>query len=435
MSLTIGFIGVGAILVLLALRMPIGLSLTLVSAAGIAILRSPRSALSSLAAVPYEFMSHWTLSAVPLFILMGAIASNTGMMEKLYYAMRLWLGKLPGGLAIATCFAGAGFSAVSGSSIATTAAMGRVAVPEMLRLGYDRGLATGTAAAVGTIGVLIPPSILMVLYATFANVSVGKMLLAGIVPGLLTALAYVILIIIRCAINPRLAPKPDLTGIGLREKLLSILPVWPVPAIAAAMMGVIYGGIATATEAAALGVVMVALVALLQKRLSVKVFIESLRQTATTTSAILLLAIGATMLTQFLAFTGVTQYISGFMSDLTQDPLMIMVLVCVLYLILGSILDPLGLMLLTLPVLLPVFDNLGMDAIWAGLILVKMMEIGQLTPPIGLNVFIMRSVVRPEVPLNVIFRGVSWFLIAEFFLIAALLLYPQLVTWLPSRVS
>lgn len=434
MNLEAGFLGIALILVLLAMRMPIGIALTLVSAAGIAILRSPKSALSSMASIPYEFMAHWTLSAVPLFVLMGAVASNTGMMEALYKSLRLWVGRLPGGLAIATCFAGAGFSAVSGSSIATTAAMGRIAVPEMLKVGYDRGLATGTAAAVGTIGVLIPPSILMVIYATFAGVSVGKMLIAGVIPGIITALGYAALIYVRCRMNPALAPMADLSSVTYGQKFRSLIPVWPVPVIAVGLVGVIYGGIATATEAAALGVMMVAIVAMLQRRLTMRVLIDSLRQTVTTTTSILLVAIGATMLTQFLAFTGVTTYMSEVVGGLTDDPLTIMVVICLLYLVLGSVLDPLGLMLLTLPVLLPIFDRLGIDGIWAGLLLVKMMEIGQLTPPIGLNVFVMKSVVRPEVPLNVIFKGVSWFLIAEVFIMAALLLYPPLITWLPSLV-
>lgn len=431
-NIEIGFAAMGVLMLLLALRMPIGLALILVAVVGTALVRSPRVAISSMGILPYEFMSHWTLSAIPMFVLMGALASNSGMMSLLYSALRLWMGRLPGGLAIATSFAGAGFSALSGSSIATTAAMGKIAVPEMLKAGYDKGLATGTAAAVGTIGALIPPSIIMVLYATFAEESVGKMLIAGLIPGILTAVGYSILIFIRASINPRLAPRQDMPGISFMVKIRALGPVWPVPVVAAGIVVAIYGGYATATEASALGVVIVALVLAVQGKLTWTIIVDSLKQTTATTASILLIAIGATLLTQFLALTGMPQYLATAMASLTDNPMVIVLIACAIYLVLGCFLDPLGVMLLTLPVLLPIFHQMGIDGIWIGVILVKMLEIGLLTPPIGINVFVIKGAVGPDIPMGTIFRGVTWFLVAEVFIMAALLLYPPLITWLPS---
>lgn len=432
MSLEIGFIGLGILVVLLALRMPIGLSLILVSFGGLAAARGPNAAMSAIATVPFDFMAHWTMTALPMFLLMGALASNSGMMGLLYKAVRLWMGRMPGGLSMATTVAGAGFSALSGSSLATTASLGRIAVPEMLKVGYDKGLATGTAAAVGTIGALIPPSIIMVLYASFAGESVGKMLVAGVVPGLLTAFGYIVFVYIRCRINPALGPAADIGEVTLLDKIKVLGPIWPVPVVGVGIVLAIYGGWATATEAAAIGVMMVLGVVAIQGRLTWGVLYSSLRDTASTTASILMIAVGATLLTQFLAFTGVTFYLAEALAGLTTDPLMIVVIACLIYLILGSFLDGLGLLLLTLPVLLPIFNDLGVDGIWAGVILVKMVEIAMLTPPIGMNVFVVKSAVGSTVPLGTIFRGVTWFLVPEFFIMAALLLYPPLITWLPS---
>ncbi|WP_420394497.1 TRAP transporter large permease subunit [Acuticoccus sp.] len=227
MSVEAGFLSLGILIALLAIRVPIGVALIAVAFLGLWYLRGFGPAFGSLRSTPFDFVAHWTLSAVPMFILMSAVASRTGLTTALYGSMRLWFGRLPGGLAIATSFAGAGFAAICGSSLATTAAMGKIAVPEMLRVGYDRGLAAGCAAAVGTVGALIPPSIIMVIYALFAEVSVSKMLIAGIVPGLITTLVYAVMIYLRCTANPELAPRLDLSGITLRDKVRSLRRVWP----------------------------------------------------------------------------------------------------------------------------------------------------------------------------------------------------------------
>lgn len=422
-------------MVLLALRIPIGLALMAVALGGLAILRGFGPAIGAARVAPFEFIAHWTLSAVPMFILIGAIASSTGMIGAIYGSLRLWLGRLPGGLAIATSFAGAGFAAVSGSSLATTAAMGRIAVPEMLKAGYNPGLATGVATAVGTVGALIPPSIVMVIYATFAEISVGKMLIAGLIPGLLTAFMYATLVFVRSSLNPRLAPRIDLSEVTLKDKIASLGPIWPVPLLAIGIVGSIYGGIATATEAAGFGVVLTIAIVMIQRRLTPGLLYRSLSETVTSTASIFLIAIGASLMTQFLAFTGMPAYLSTEVSQITSNHIGLMAMFCVLYLVLGCFLDPFGVLLLTLPIILPIVDRAGIDEIWAGVILVKMLEIGLLTPPVGLNCFIMKSAVGDRVSLGTIFSGTAWFLLAEVVLMALFLFWPPIITWLPSLMN
>ncbi|MCB2103124.1 MAG: TRAP transporter large permease subunit, partial [Rhodobacteraceae bacterium] len=227
-NVLIGCLGLGAILVLLALRVPIAITLISVSLAGIYSIVGERAAIGSLKTIPYEFVAHWSLSAIPMFLLMGAVAFNAGIVSSIYKAARLWLAGLPGGLAIASNFACAGFAAASGSSVATSSAMGRIAVPEMLKFKYDKGLATGVVAAAGTLGSLIPPSILMVLYGTFAEASISKLMIAGIIPGILTAGIYAVMIAARCKINPELAPPVDFKP-SWNERFASLRDVWPMP--------------------------------------------------------------------------------------------------------------------------------------------------------------------------------------------------------------
>ncbi|MDF2234095.1 TRAP transporter large permease [Albimonas sp. CAU 1670] len=432
MSVETGFYALGILVVLLALRVPIGIALVAVAFGGLYTLRGWAPAFGALRSVPFEFVAHWTLSAVPMFILMSAIAARAGLTTELYNSMRLWFGRLPGGLAIATSFAGAGFAAICGSSLATTAAMGRIAVPEMLRMGYDKGLAAGCAAAVGTVGALIPPSIIMVIYALFAEVSVSKMLIAGIVPGLLTTVIYAAMIFLRCWAKPELAPTLDMGQVTLGQKVRSLRRVAPVGVIAAAMIGSIYGGFATATEAGAVGAIATALVAWSQRAFRLSELKDCAIETATTSGALFLIAIGATLLTQFLALSGLPFFLSNTIKAMTSDPVVIILICCALYLILGAFLDTLGILLLTLPILLPIFANARIDEIWAGVILVKMLEIGLLTPPVGMNVFVMNKVVGDTIPLGRIFRGVSWFLLAEVAIMALLIAFPGLITALPD---
>lgn len=429
--LTLGFLGILAVLFLLALRVPIAVTLASVSIVGLWILRGPRAAFGTLGALPFDFASSFTLSAVPMFLLMGAIAYHTGLTKSLYKAARIWLNGLPGGLAVASNFASAGFAAASGSSLATSASMGRLAIPEMLKYGYDKALATSTIAAAGTLGALIPPSIAFVIYGWYAQEPVGELLIAGFLPGLLTASIYALMIIGRCMANPSLAPKIDETY-SMRDKLAVLLEVWPLPLLIVGVIGSIYSGIATPTEAGAVGAILSIVIGISQKQMTWKALFASFSEALRTTSSIFFVAIGAILLTRFLALAGIPQFMTGFVEGADLSPLVLVIIMCLIYLVLGMFLDPLGVMLLTLPIFLPIFDTLGVNKIWIGVIVVKMIEIGLLTPPVGLNAYVVKGVVGDTVPLTTIFRGLLWFLLAEFVIMVLLISFPEISLWLPG---
>ena len=427
----IGFIGIGAILFLIAFRTPVGLALGLVALAGLLEFLGFKATLGLLGVVPFEFAARWELSAIPMFLLMGTIAYYSGMTASLYRAARLWLGFLPGGLAVASNFACAGFAAASGSSLATTVAMGRIAIPEMLQYGYDKGLATGVVASAGNLGSLIPPSVLMILYAVFAEQSVAQLFIAGILPGLLTAGIYAVMIVVRCRITPTLAPRID-ERVTWAEKFSALALIWPLPVLIVAVIGGIYGGVVTPTEAGAFGAVLAFAIAVVQRRMSWKILRQSVVEAIESTSTIFFVAIGAILLTRFMALSGVPEFLVELMGDWAVDPLFLVIGASLIYLILGMFLDPIGLMLVTLPILLPLFDALDLQPIWIGILIVKYVEIGLMTPPVGLNVYAVKTVVGDEVPLETIFKGVFWFLGCEVVIVALLIGFPSITLYLPS---
>ena len=428
--LTLGFLGIGAVLVLLALRVPIAVALATVSIVGLWILRGPRAALGTLGSLPFDFASSFTLSAVPMFLLMGAIAYHTGLTRSLYKAARIWLNGLPGGLAVASNFASAGFAAASGSSLATSASMGRLAIPEMLRAKYEPGLATGCVAAAGTLGALIPPSIMFVIYGWYTQTSIGELLIAGIIPGLLTAAIYSAMIIIRCSLKPELAPKLNIE-VSWADRFRILLQVWPIPVLVFFVAGSIFGGFATATEAGAIGAFFAFVIAIFRGSMSWQVFRDSVVEALSSTASIFFVAISALLFTRFLAFAGLPIFLAKQVALLGLDPLVLTLGISLIYLLLGMFLDPLGVLLLTLPVVYPIMKSVGMDPLWMGVILVKYLEIGMITPPVGLNVYVVNSVVGRLVPLTTIFRGVTWFLAAEVVIMALLIGFPALSTFLP----
>jgi len=432
-SLSIGLTAIPILLTLMALRVPIGLALGSVSLAGLVIIRGPDAALGIFGDMPMEFGANWALSAVPMFIFMGSIAFHTELTHGLFDSARLWLSRLPGGLAVATNFASAGFAAASGSSLATCAAMGRIAIPQMLRNGYEPGLAAGSVAAAGTLGALIPPSILFVLYGWFTGTSIGALLLAGVIPGILTALIYSGMIITRCSLNPKIAP-PVEDQVTWSDRWRSLAVIWPLPVLVIAVIGSIYGGVATATEAACLGAFFALVIAFGRGKLTWTAFRDSVSETLVSTASIFFVAIGAMLLTRFFAFAGVPFYLSELVIDLGLSPLGIILALSVVYLILGCFLDGLGVMLLTLPVLFPVMKQAGIDPIWAGVIIVKYLEIGMMTPPVGLNVYVVKGVVGDKIPLTTIFRGVGWYLVAEAIIMALIIGFPTLSTYLPYQM-
>lgn len=434
----LSFGSLGLVLVLIAIRIPIGVALGIVAFAGFTLVRNSSVAFSVMQSTPFEVAGSWDLSAIPMFILMGSIAHNTGISVALFRAARLWLSALPGGLAVATNFAAAGFAAASGSSVATAATMGRLAIPEMLKAGYAPSLAAGVVASAGTLGALIPPSVMFVLYGIFAEVSITKLLIAGVIPGLLTAAIYALMIIGRCWLNPSIAPpvRLDLDRAELwRQRWRSLMPIWPLMVLIAGMIGGLYGGILTPTEAGAAGAFLAAVVGLVQGRLSLAVARASVLETVTTSAQLFFVAYGAVMYTKFLALVGLPAIMAGMVGGWALDPVLLLVAVSLIYILLGMFLDPLGVLLLTLPIVQPMFNALNLDPIWLGVIVVKYIEIGLLTPPVGFNAYVVKNVVGDRISLETIFRGIGWFLACEVVIMVLILGFPGLSLWLPSTME
>ena len=432
-SLALGFSGFAAIIALVLLRVPIGLALAAVAIIGLYLLVGLDIALSMLRILPFDFVSNWDLSAIPMFLLMGSVAHSAGMTARLFEAARLWFGRLPGGLAVATNFACAGFAAASGSSLATAMAIGRITIPEMRKHGYDPGLATGVVACAGTLGILIPPSIIMVIYGIFVEVSVAQLFIAGVLPGLLTAAVYAGQIMLRCMWNPKLAPMLEERATW-QEKFQALADVWPLPLLILGVIGSIYSGLATPTEAGAFGASLAVVIGVLQRKLNWAGFREAAREAIVSTASIFFVAIGAVLLTRFMALSGVPVFIGDVVREIGVSPIWLIVGTAIVYLILGCFLDPLGMMLLTLPVFLPMFKAFNIDLIWFGILLVKFIEIGLITPPVGLNVYGIKVMV-PDIPLETIFKGAGWFLLSEFVIVTLLIAFPQISLWLPSLMQ
>ena len=426
-----GLFCIGLWLLLLALRLPIGVALGLAAFTGIWWLRGQGAAFSLMGATTYQFVAHWSLTAIPMFILMGAIAFHTGLTRTLYDAGRAWLSFLPGGLAIATNVSSAGFAAASGSSVAMAGAMSRLAVPEMLRAKYDPGLATGVVAASGTLGAFIPPSIPFVLYAVFMEASVGQLLMAGILPGLLTMVAYATLVIVRVRLNPGLAPRTD-DVFDTREKFRLLAKSWPLPVIVAGVVGGLYTGTVTATEAGAFGAFIAVIASSVQGSFSWPAMKEAVAETVQSTASIFLIAIGAVLFSRMLTLSQIPMSIGIWVENYAVALWIFLIIVTVFYIVLGMFLDPIGLMLVTLPVLAPFVIAFDIDVIWFGVLVVKFIEIGLLTPPIGLNLFVVSAGVGASVPFGTIVRGTLWFLAAEAVVLALLMFFPEISLFLPS---
>ncbi|PJK30331.1 TRAP transporter large permease [Minwuia thermotolerans] len=434
MGTEIGLGGIAVLLVLILLRVPIGISLITVSFGGIWMLLGPRPAWGILTAIPYDFASSWALTSVPMFLLMGFFCYQAGLTTGLFDAARKWLSVLPGGLAIASIFGSAGFAAVTGSSVACAAAMGKIAVPEMMRYGYDSRLATGTVAAAGTIGALIPPSIIMIIYGIFAQVPITELFLGGIAAGLLTAVGYVVVVVTVALLKPEMAP-PVEERVSLEERIRALGEVWPVLLLIAGVFGGLFSGIFTPTEAGAAGALLSMIIATFKRTLTWRAFRDALRETAQTTAAIFVIAIGASLLTRFLTLSGASKFLSAYVISLGADPLMLMLGIALMYLVLGMFLEPIGAMLLTIPILLPVMDSTGLSLVWFGVVLTKFLEIGMITPPVGLNVFVIKGVVGELTTTTRIFQGVLWFLLADLVVVAMLMAFPEIVLYLPSLIE
>lgn len=429
----IGLLGIAGLLVLIASRVPIGIALVVVSYLGIWAITGPTAAWGMLQVVPHTFIANWTLSSVPMFLLMGFVCYHAGLTRGLFDTARLWLSRLPGGLAIASVFGCSGFAAVTGSSVACAAAMGKVAVPEMVRNRYDMSLATGTLAAAGTIGALIPPSILLIIFGVVAQVSISDLFLGGIGAGLATALTYIIVILIRVKLNPELAP-PVTERYTLAQKMASLKETLPLLALVIGVLGGMFAGLFTATQAGAVGALLSFVVAAFNRTLTREAVTRSVTETLTTCGSLFIVIIGASMLTRFLTLTGLGETISGVVTDLNTGPIMLIVGMTLVYLLLGMFLEPIGAMLITLPIFLPLVAITDMSLIWFGVYVVKLLEIGMVTPPVGMNVFVISSTVGKTAPTDLVFRGVLWFFVADIILLVFLVAFPGIITAIPNWI-
>ncbi|MDO6441436.1 TRAP transporter large permease [Marinobacter sp. 2_MG-2023] len=430
-NLEIGLWGIGILIVLVLLRAPLGLALLGTSFIGISVMISERSALGLLASTPYDFVASWSLSSIPMFLLMGYLAYCCSLTDGLFKLARKLLSWLPGGLGIAT-IAGSGlFAAVSGSSVACSATMGRVAVPEMNKAGYQPGFSGSIVAIGGTVGSMIPPSIVMIIYGVFTQVSIAKLFIAGILPGLLSMAIFSLVIIARVKLNPSLAPRES-QGSTPDTWSSAILETWPMVMLICVVLGGIFSGAFTATEAGGVGAAITALIAVFRRALSWRRLGQALVETLKTTSTVFLIAIGATLFTRFLALSGVPDYMTNVALSLSDSPLTFIIGVSVVFLVLGMFLEPIGIMLLTLPLLLPIFNHYEIDLIWMGILVVKYLEISLVTPPIGMNLFVVKTVMGSGLNMGSLLVNTFWFVVAEMFILGLLIGFPSISLWLPS---
>lgn len=427
----IGIAGLAVAGLLLLLGVPIAFVMFAVGGGGILILKGPAAVLSMLATQPFATNTSYILSVLPLFILMGAFCFNSGVTDELFLAARLWVGRVRGGLLLATVAAATVFSAASGASVATVAIFGKMAVPELLKYGYDKKMSLGCVAAAGLLDALIPPSVIIVIYALLAEESVGRLLIAGIFPGLLTASLFAMMIFVRATLNPRLGP--PITGITWRESFVSLRGVWGISALVILVLGGIYTGVFTPTEAAAAGAMGAFLLMVAKRKLGREALTNSLLETLRTSAIVFLIITGAVFFARFVALTGLAKAFTESLVALPLPPHGILLAIMFLYLVLGCMLEPMGMMFLTLPFVLPVIKALGFDPIWFGILLVQNIGMGLITPPIGVNVFTLKGVL-PDMALGDIFQGATWFLLMEAVALAILIAFPEIALWLPNQM-
>lgn len=420
--------------VLLALGVHIGVALGLAGAVGLLLTVGERAALAQIKTIPYNSTAVYSLAAIPTFILMGDFFSRAGFANDLYKAAYNWMGHLRGGVAMATTVGAAIFGAISGSSVANAAVFTRVALPEMVKIGYDKRLATGSIAIAGTLDALIPPSIIAVLYALITETSVGKVLIAGFIPGIVGALVYMATIYLRVRINPALAPVLPV-GVSWRVRFRSLLALWGVIIVFGLTMGGIYSGLFTPTQAGAVGAFCALIVAVGRAGFTRTILWETFREAAISTTTILIILIGGFLFARFLAFTGLVKSFSEVLLGLGLPPLGYLAAYCVIMIILGMFMEAFAMMILTLPLFFPLLTGLGYDPVWLGIITIQLISIGLVTPPVGLNVYVVKAASPIPLTLEDIFIGVGPFIISAVIVLILFIAFPQIVTILPDLMG
>ena len=427
--LTIGIIGIIALVVLLYSKMPVGFAMAFLGFIGFGYVVNFDAAASLLARDVWDVFSSYNLTVIPLFVFMGQIAFYAGISRRLYDSAYVLLGHRRGGLAMTTVGACAGFAAICGSTNATAATMATVALPEMKRYGYDMGLATGTVAAAGSLGILIPPSVIFIVYGILTEQSIGKLFAAGIVPGILLCVLFLMTIYLRVRKDPSLAPPGPKTG--FREKIRSFAGILEALVLFLLVMGGIFFGVFTPTEAAAVGAFMTLVIAVIRRQLLWSDFIQSLADTTKISCMIMVIVTGAVIFGHFMAVTRLPYTLANYVGSLPLGPHAVIGLIILVYLVGGCFMDALAMIMLTIPIFFPVVQTLGFDPIWFGVVIVLVTEMGVITPPVGVNVYVVYGVAR-DVPLETIFKGVYPMLLALLVCNLLLILFPQIALWLPS---
>ena len=428
--LTVGLIFSAVLVCFVFSGMRVVFAAAVVGMAGLVALIGWDAGIGIAGTIPHSKSTAYTLSVLPLFILIGYLAYHAGITTGAFEAARAWLGWLPGGLAVASVFATAGFAAVSGASTATAAVFSKVAIPEMLKYGYDRRLASGVVAAGGTLASLIPPSGALVIYAIIVEQSVGKLLLAGFIPGIVSAIIYGIIIVGMCVLWPNLGAR--MPAVSWRRKVKTLPGTFPIIFVVAIIFSGMYLGWATPTEAGALGAFVVFVMALIN-RMKWRDFRNALFETAKLTAMIFALIWGVLIFVRFLGFAGIPEAFATFITGLDMPPVLIMICILLGYVVLGMFMDAIGMMLLTLPFVYPAVIGLGYDPIWFGIMVVKMVEICLITPPIGLNCYVVNGVC-PEIALSDVFRGITPFFVADVITVALFLAFPDIILWVPRMM-
>ncbi|MDA8134038.1 MAG: TRAP transporter large permease [Desulfobacteraceae bacterium] len=427
----IGVVGILLLFVFLAFRMYIGVAMALIGFVGVSLIVNLDAGLNLLGMSPWAEGSSYSMSVIPLFVLMGQFAFVSGISQDIYKAVHNWMGHLRGGLAMATIVACSGFAAICGSSLATGATMAKVAVPEMRKYGYDLSLATGCVAAGGTLGILIPPSIGFIIYGILTEESIGKLFMAGILPGLLLATLFILAILLQCHFRPEMGPKAEPTS--WKTKFQSLYGTWPMLSLFVLVMGGIYFGVFTPTEAAGMGAFGSFIITLGKKKLNFKTFVESLIITGNMTAMIFLIIIGANIFSSFLALTQIPFMLADAIVAAALPRMAVFFMILLVFVFLGCVMDCFAIMILMVPILYPIMQAMNFNTIWFGVIMVIVLEIGLITPPVGLNVFVIKGAV-PDVPLTTMFKGIWPFLIAALICIGILIMFPQIALYLPSKM-
>jgi C4-dicarboxylate transporter, DctM subunit len=429
---SLGLLGVGVLLILFVSRVPVAFAMGIMGFVGFSYLASFNAALDMVAIDMFQVLSSYNLTVVPMFILMGCIAYRIGMSKRIFDASYVTLGNMRGGLTIASILGSAAFAAICGSTSATAAAMGTVALPQMKRYHYDDSLATGCVASAGTLGILIPPSALLIIYGIIAEQSIGKLFIAGVLPGLLLAFAFIVTIALICWRNPKMGPPGPATT--FREKLRSIPALIEVVIIFAIVLGGLMTGWFSATQAGAAGTGAVAVLGLVRGGLTWRSLIEAAEDTLYISCMVMFVIFGATLFSRFMAVTQIPFVLSTWIGNLPLPPVLIMVFIVLLHLVGGCFMDGLAMIMLTVPILLPTVLKLGFDPIWFGVMITLIVEMGAITPPVGINVYVIKGI-APDVPLETIFKGIFPFLWALVVVTVILILFPQIATFLPSLIT